>query len=214
MLTKVDLAELAPSVEQFLGQAAYLQLTIFEDLSSILATAPTVEAKEALSRAAAVSLDRYRALSAELAKTGADPAKVMDRYSAGIDFFQRVTQGADWYESLITSHITAGILDDFFARLAVGMPGALAARVGAIYAAASHEQLLAEQIRIGIEANPRVAARLAMWGRRLVGDTILVARSSLAAPVASANDEARIEPVFTELIAAHTRRMDALGLTA
>jgi hypothetical protein len=214
MLTKVDLAELAPSVEQFLGQAAYLQLTIFEDLSSILSTAPTVEAKEALSRAAAVSLDRYRALSAELAKTGADPATVMDRYSAGIDFFQRVTQGADWYESLITSHITAGILDDFFARLAVGMPGALAARVGAIYAAASHEALLAEQIRVGIEANPRVAARLAMWGRRLVGDTILVARSSLAAPVASANDEARIEPVFTELIAAHTRRMDALGLTA
>jgi hypothetical protein len=48
----------------------------------------------------------------------------------------------------------------------------------------------------------------------LVGDTILVARSALAAAPSSANDEARIEPVFTELIAAHTRRMDALGLTA
>ena len=28
------------------------------------------------------------------------------------------------------------------------------------------------------------------------------------------SDEERIEPVFTELIAAHTRRMDLLGLTA
>ncbi len=28
------------------------------------------------------------------------------------------------------------------------------------------------------------------------------------------SDEQRIEPVFTELIALHTRRMDALGLTA
>jgi LPS sulfotransferase NodH len=53
-----------------------------------------------------------------------------------------------------------------------------------------------------------------MWGRRLVGDTMLVARSALATEAASAPDESRIEPVFTELIAAHTRRMDALGLTA
>jgi hypothetical protein len=28
------------------------------------------------------------------------------------------------------------------------------------------------------------------------------------------SEESRIEPVFTELIAAHTRRMDGLGLTA
>jgi hypothetical protein len=57
-----------------------------------------------------------------------------------------------------------------------------------------------------------------MWGRRLVGDTLLVARSAMpAADPASGearNNEARIEPVFTELIAAHTRRMDGLGLTA
>ncbi len=52
-----------------------------------------------------------------------------------------------------------------------------------------------------------------MWGRRLVGDTMLVARSSLAIG-REAPGEDRIEPVFTELIAAHTRRMDALGLTA
>jgi hypothetical protein len=54
-----------------------------------------------------------------------------------------------------------------------------------------------------------------MWGRRLVGDTMLVARGALAiAQTHDRQEEARIEPVFTELIAAHTRRMDALGLTA
>jgi hypothetical protein len=51
-----------------------------------------------------------------------------------------------------------------------------------------------------------------MWGRRLVGDTMLVARLAIAQhPDAS---EERVDPVFTELIAAHTRRMDKLGLTA
>jgi hypothetical protein len=44
---------------------------------------------------------------------------------------------------------------------------------------------------------------------------MLVARGALAiAQTHDRQEEARIEPVFTELIAAHTRRMDALGLTA
>ena len=76
---------------------------------------------------------------------------------------------------------------------------------------------MAELIQAGIDDNPRLASRLAMWGRRLVGDTMLVARSALTlSPEARGHDsdEARIEPVFTELIAAHTRRMDVLGLSA
>jgi hypothetical protein len=211
--TKVDLAELTPPRDRFLGQAAYLQLTLFENISALVAEAPTIEGKESLSRAAAISLDRYQRLANEIRRTG-DPAAVMGPYTTGIDFFQSVTKGRTWHEGLVTSHITAGILDDFFARLAVGLPGADAARVKEIYGADSHEQLLAEQIRLGIAADPSLSSRLAMWGRRLVGDTMLVARSALATEAASAPDESRIEPVFTELIAAHTRRMDALGLTA
>jgi hypothetical protein len=54
-----------------------------------------------------------------------------------------------------------------------------------------------------------------MWGRRLIGDTMLVARSALpAVSGAGAPQHDRVEPAFTELIGAHTRRMDALGLTA
>ena len=213
LATRLELAELAPPVDRFLGQAAYLQLSLFEDLSRLVAIAPTLEAKEALSQASAISLDRYRGLTAEIRRHGNEPSAAMEPYTAGVDFFQRVTQGADFYESLMTCHITAGMLDDFFARLALGLPAADAARIGPLYDP-SHEKLLADQLRIGISANPRLAARLAMWGRRLVGDAMLVARASLATPPASEKDEARIEPVFTELIAAHTRRMDALGLTA
>ena len=211
--TRMDLAELAPPRDRFLGQAAYIQLSLFEDLSRLVAEAPSIEAKDALSSASAISLERYRGLAAEIRRTGAEPGAAMAPYTSGVDFFQRVTQGADFYESVMTSHITAGILDDFFARLALGLPAADAARITPLYAP-SHEALLAEQLRIGITENPRIAARLALWGRRLVGDAMLVARSALATPPSSEKDEAKIEPVFTELIAAHTRRMDALGLTA
>ena len=78
---------------------------------------------------------------------------------------------------------------------------------------------LAAMLRASISADPVLASSLAMWGRRLVGNTLLAARSALAdvdspgTPLHHAA-EANIEPVFTELIAAHTRRMDGLGLTA
>lgn len=209
----MDLAELAPPRDRFLAQAAYIQLSLFEDLSRLVALAPTIAGKESLSRASAISLERYHALSDEIRRHGGEPSEAMAPYTSGVDSFQRVTQGADFYESLMTSHITAGILDDFFARLALGLPDHDASRIAAIYGP-THEQILAEQLRVGIEADPRRAARLAMWGRRLVGDAMLVARAALATPPSSQKDEARIEPVFTELIAAHTRRMDALGLTA
>lgn len=212
--TKVDLADLAPHRDQFLAQASYVQLVIFEGLSAAVAGAPDLEAKERLSRAAAIALEKHHQLSAEIARTGTAPSAAMEPYGEGILFFQRVTRGATWQEALVTSHLTSGILDDFFVRVAAGLPDDLEKRVVAIYREDSHDALLSEQLRLVIERDPRQAAHLAMWGRRLVGDTMLVARSALAAKPASAGDEARIEPVFTELIAAHTRRMDALGLTA
>ena len=113
-----------------------------------------------------------------------------------------------------TCYLTSGFLDDFFARLAIGLPAEPGSRIAAIFTGESGEKLLAEQLQAAIDENPRLASRLAMWGRRLVGDTLLVARSALRFTENHKSDEARVEPVFTELIAAHTRRMDALGLTA
>lgn len=212
--TKVDLHEFTPSLVEFLGRAAYVQLTLFENLSRAVSTAPTTAAKATIGRAAELSIAKHRALAEEIVRAGSTVAEAMEPYTAGVDEFERVTHGGDWYETLVTCYLSAGFLDDFFTRLAVGLSADQAKRVTAIYERESGESLLAEQLRAAIEENPRLASRLAMWGRRLVGDTMLVARSALHFTEDHKSDEARVEPVFTELIAAHTRRMDALGLTA
>ncbi len=212
--TKVDLHELTPDVIAFLGQAAYVQLTIFENLSRAVATAPTTEAKSLLSVVAGRALDKHHGLTAEISKRGEMPGQVMDPFTARVDDFQRHTGGSDWLELLVTCYVTAGFLDDFFAKLAVGLPADIGPRMAKLIGGPSDDEVLTRQILQAIDANPRLASRLAMWGRRLVGDTMLVARGALALSPNHDNDEARIEPVFTELIAAHTRRMDALGLTA
>lgn len=212
--TKIDLVEFTPDLMAFLGRAAYVQLTIFENLSRAVSSAPTTSAKTSIGRAAELSIAKHRALVDEIAREGGDPAAIMEPYTAVVDEFERETHGADWFETLVTCYLTAGFLDDFFARLAAGLPGEPGVRIAAVFRQESGEYLLVEQLRAAIDDNARLASRLAMWGRRLVGDTMLVARSALLFSENHKSDEARVEPVFTELIAAHTRRMDALGLTA
>jgi hypothetical protein len=211
---KVDLAELTPDLTTFLGKAAYVQLMIFENLGRVVATAPTIEAKTTLSEVAGFALAKHHGLVEEITRHGGDAAGIMQPFAREVDTFQRMTQGHDWYESVTTCYLSAGFLNDFFVALASGLTGSSAARIVALLEADSGEALLSKQLLLAVEGNPRLAARLALWGRRLVGDTMLIARWALKSHSAPGSDDARIEPVFSELIAGHTRRMDSLGLTA
>ncbi|AWB94969.1 hypothetical protein DCE93_04255 [Agromyces badenianii] len=212
-LARVDFTELVPEPVPFLGQAAYIQLEFFESLARSVATAPTLTSKEGLSRAAGVALRKHHAFIAELRRLGVEPVDVMAPFAPAADRFRQASAGADWYELLLGIHVTSGMLDDYFARLAGGLPGEIAARVRGILAEDASSEVLHDELFAAIEAQPGLADRLALWGRSLVGDTLLIARSALRASD-SADRAGDVEPVFTELIAAHTRRMDALGLTA
>ncbi|HXD60348.1 MAG TPA: ferritin-like fold-containing protein [Lacisediminihabitans sp.] len=213
-VNRVALGELTPALVPFLGQAAYIQLSIFEALTQAINSAPTPGAKVAVSRVAATSLAKHHGLVAELERNGANAGEAMAPYTERIDHYRRITRGDDWYELVTACYLTAGILDDFFLSLASGLPRAAAERIETVLSSDAGGDILAHELQSAIDTDPRLASRLAMWGRRLVGDTLLVARSALAMPPSSARDEEKLEPVVTEVIAAHTRRMDAIGLTA
>ncbi|MCS5715232.1 ferritin-like domain-containing protein [Herbiconiux sp. CPCC 205716] len=211
---KVNLAELTPEVLPYLGQAAYVQLAVFEEVSDAIAAAPTVAAKQALAPAASQALDKHERLVAEIRRRVDVPADVISPFVAGIDRYRSLVRGGDWFEQLASVYLTAGILDDFFTLLAAGLPGDIAPRCVAILDAETGRRAIADLLAEGIAADPVLGPRLAMWGRRVVGDTLLVCRSAIHLTGNQATDEQRIEPVFTEMIASHTRRMDRLGLTA
>ncbi len=213
--TKLELDEFTPDLLSYLGRAAYVQLTLFENLSRAISTAPSTADKAALGPAAEHSIARHRALADEIVRAGSTVAEAMEPFTRPVDAFERSTRGGDWFETVMTCYLSAGFLDDFFERLASGLPADAAKRIQAIYAdRRADEALLTAELQSAIDDNPRLASRLAMWGRRMLGDTMLVARSALQFTDNHKSDEARVEPVFTELVAAHTRRMDALGLTA
>jgi hypothetical protein len=212
--TKVDIKDLTPEVLPYLGQVAYFELGEFESLARAVSTAPNLAAREGLSAAAGRALSKHHGLITEIRRRGGEPAGVMAPFAAALDHYRQQIAGEDWHELLLSCYLTGGLLDDFFIRLSDGLPGDVGPRVAHLLGQDAGTDVLVHELKAAIAAEPGLGSRLAMWGRRLVGDTLLVARSAMPVTAPTASKDSRIEPVFTELIAAHTRRMDGLGLTA
>jgi hypothetical protein len=211
--TRVDFEELAPDVDTFLGQAAYLQLGFFETLSELIASTPELVQKESLSRAAGAALTKHESLIALIRERGDDPTALMLPFREPLDAFRAATHGVRPQETLLSVHITAGMLDDFYLALSSSY-GDTGRRVARILRADDDRQAIVDIIGATIASDPEWKALLAMWGRRLVGDTLLIARAALRPGEVRVAYEQKVEPVFTELMAAHSRRMDAMGLAA
>ncbi|MDN3494698.1 ferritin-like fold-containing protein [Planococcus sp. APC 4015] len=211
--TRVDFEELAPDIDTFLGQAAYLQLGFFETLSELIALTPELAQKEALSRAAGAALRKHQELVAVIRERGDDPTALMLPFREPLDAFRRATHGVRPQETMLSVHITAGMLDDFYLALASSYSDT-GRRVARILQADDDRQALVDIIGATIASDAEWESLLAMWGRRLVGDTLLIARAALRPGELRIADEEKVEPVFTELMAAHSRRMDGMGLAA
>ncbi|MET0590479.1 MAG: ferritin-like fold-containing protein [Naasia sp.] len=196
-----------------LGRAAYVQLAQFTALSRAAAEATSVQAKGSLADAAGRLLESHRALVAALEARGVVASEAMHPFVAPTDRFFQAVSGANWHEALTSCYLVDGLLDDFYSRLLAGLePDGrdLAAHLTGPRTSGEIVGVLSA----AIAADARLGSRLAVWGRRLVGDTLLCARAALPETVRTEAGEARIEPVLTELMAEHTRRMDRLGLTA
>jgi hypothetical protein len=216
---RVPLGDLRPDPVALLARTAYLQLSLFETASSIAGRASDLADRETITRVAAAILAQHTALVDLLTEQGQVAAEAMQPYTLEIDRYWRRFGETGWHESVLTLHLATGLLNDFFAQLGAGLPGALADRYCAVLTADIGQEALVGVLAAAVAGDRRMTSRLALWGRRIVGDTLLVARSALdsvrdPSGVPAETEERRIEPVLNDLIAAHTRRMDRLGLTA
>ena len=211
--TRVEFAELAPDIDTFLGQAAYLQLGYFETITRLIRNTPDLREKEALARAAGAALEKHEGLVRLIRGRGEDPTEIMLPFREALDAFRRKTIGKRPRETMLSVHITAGMLDDFYLALASSY-GETGKRVAQILAADDDREAIADIIRETISSDDEWRWLLSLWGRRLVGDTLLVARAALRPTRLDSDDERRVEPVFTALMGSHAKRMDAMGLAS
>lgn len=227
----IDLAPYTPEPKVFLGQLAYLELSQFEILTNELKFSPTTADKAQLSEAAAKSFQKYRSIAKLLSANGVDATDAMDPFTERIETFHSRTSGIDWYETVVKVYLVSGLLEDFYKRLAIGLPEEIREDVEKSLKDSTFEKFAKTVLIEAMEANPQLASRLALWGRRLMGDVLLELRAAFdnrklagtsKSKKLSLDEERRVnldaysklEPLISELIGAHSLRMDAIGLAA
>jgi hypothetical protein len=208
-------------VLDLLGIVAYAQLTAFFRLTDDAALAVELADKAALAQMAVAEFGSFQLVRRRLEELHADPWAVMAPFVAAVDAFHARTAPADWLESLIKAYVGDGIAADFYRTVATLLDAPTQALVLEVLADTGHAEFVIERVRAAIAADPKVAGRLALWARRLVGEAfgqaqrVAAERESLARLLAddSRNQLGDIGRMFARLTDAHAARMAALGLS-
>ncbi|WP_380285541.1 ferritin-like fold-containing protein [Kitasatospora purpeofusca] len=213
------------AVLDLLGALAYGELSAFERLAEDAKLAPDLADKAALARMACAEFQHYQRLHDRLAETGADPQEAMRPFVEPLELFHRMTAPSDWLEGLVKAYVGDAIATDFYREVAVRLDDDTRELVLGVMSDTGHAQFAVDKVRQAIEADPRAGGRLALWGRRLMGEALSQAQRVVAERDALSNllvggvqvqgfDLVEVGKMFNRITEAHTRRMAALGLAS
>ncbi len=215
----------SPAVIDLLGVLAYGELVAFERTAADASLAPTLEDKAALAQMAATEFAHFQQISAHLTSLGTDPIAAMQPFVSPLNQFHNTLTPRDWLEGLLKAYVGDGIANDFYREVSSHMDSETARLVTEVLSDVGIAELAVERIRTAIEQDSKIAGRLALWGRRLMGEMIsqatLVAGSRPALLELFFNPPAGEGATFTDLTAmvnrltvSHAKRMDVLGLAS
>ena len=221
---------------ELVGLAAYTELATFGLLASRSVDAADLATRQTLAGAAADSLERQRRLLDLVTADGRPAASVMAPFAdAFADFDARTTPGS-WSEGLLKGVVGHGVARDLCRELAAGLPGAAPGAFARAYDDPAPGAWATTLLADAAAGDTVLASRLALWGRRVVGEALglvqtvlgthrglaqLAARArtagvgSGAVPTTEPGQDADVLAwLLQRLTAEHTRRMDRLGLAA
>lgn len=217
--------EYKAAVIDLFGVLAYGELTAFERLAADAAMAPSIDDKAALAGMATVEYRHFVVLRDRLVELGVDPQEAMSPFRRALEEFHAHTAPSDWLEGLVKAYVGDGIGTDFYREIANFVDDDSRALVVSVCGDAVQSDFIVDRVRAAINADPRVGGRLALWGRRLVGEALSQAqrvaaeRDALSTLLVGGVDRpgtdlAEIGRMLARLTDNHTRRMAALGLAA
>ena len=126
------------------------------------------------------------------------------------------------------AYVGDGVSADFYREVARFLDAQTKELVLDVLADTGHSAFVVTTVREAIALDPRIGGRLALWGRRLMGEMLSQAQRTAAERDALSNllvggmggggvpgfDLAEVGRMFARLTEQHTRRMRALGLSA
>ena len=211
------------AIVDLLGAIAYGEISAFERLAEDAKLAPNPEDKVAIASMATAEFGHVARLRERLAELGADPFAAMAPFQEPIDRFHEYTAPDDWYEGLIKAYVGDGLANDFYREIAAYLDADTRDLILASLEDSGHAAFVVDHVRAAIAAAHRLGGRLALWGRRLMGEAltqaqrVIVDREPLSALLAGGVDRpgidlAAIGRMFTRITERHTERMTELGL--
>ncbi len=208
-------------VVDLLGVLAYALLVAFFRLAEDAALAESLADKAALGEMAAAEFAHFRLVRDRLLELNVNPDEAMRPFVAAIDEFHARTVPSDWLEGLVKAYVGDGIAVDFCRTVAELLDDHTRALVLEVLKDTGHAEFAVARVREAIDADPRVAGRLGLWARRLVGEAlgqaqrVVADRPALTGLLAGgeATQLGAVGRMFAQLTDAHTRRMTLLGLS-
>ena len=208
-----------------LGAIAYGELSAFERLVEDAQMAPGIAEKIAIGSMATAEFANLERLVSRLEELGADPAAAMQVFRESFDGFHAHTAPSDYYEGLIKAYVGDALAADFYREIAAYLDPQTREVIISSLEDTGQTAFIVEQVRAGIARDHRLGGRLALWGRRLMGEALTQAqrvagdRESLTALLAGGVDRpgldlAALGRMFTRLTERHAARMAELGLEA
>ncbi|MET7805731.1 ferritin-like fold-containing protein [Micromonospora chersina] len=206
-----------PALVDLLGLVAYGELLAFDRLAADARLAPDLRRRAALSEMAGAEIAHYRWIADRITALGVTPDEAMAPYVEALRAYHDSTEPKDWLEAVTKAYVGDAISDDFLREIVGGLDGPDRRLILDVLHDSRYAEFAATEIRAAVEADPRVANRLSMWARRLVGEALSQAgrvaaadRGALTALIS--REGVDVPALFRRLTDAHTARMTAAGL--
>lgn len=214
------------------GLTAYVRMGLFGLIARQTFGAPSLEAAMRMETVAVRIGNQQQALYAAMAERGNDPVELLRPFTGVLDAFDARTQPSTWWEGVLKAVVGHGVAGDLCRLLATALPDAVGPAVGEALVHADRDQDLrvTQMVQQAAAHDARLASRLALWGRRIVGESLRLSQDLLssrpalarlartaAESAAASGAAAPADPiawVIIELTAEHARRMDWMGLAA
>jgi hypothetical protein len=209
------------AVVDLLGVLAYGELTAFIRMATDSDLAPSLRLKAEMAGLAAAELRQFEQLSERMREMGVDPDRAMEPFVVPFTAYHERTRPRGWLEGLVKAYVGEGIAKDFYGEMAAYVDPQTREVMNLALGDIGEAEFIVSVVRDALKTDPRASGRLALWGRRLLGEAlsqaqaVAVTRDALATfLVGGGADLAAVGEMFTRLTDRHTERMTRLGLHA
>ena len=209
------------AVVDLLGAITYGEISAFERLADDAKLAVHLPDKLALAKMATVQFGHVEPLLERISALGADPIEAMAPFVKPFDVFHAATAPSDWLEGLVKAYVGDGIAKDFYREMSVFVDDDTREVMARALDDAGESDFVVGVVRDTLKTDRTASGRLALWGRRLLGEAlsqaqaVAVERDAMSALLVGGGvDLAEVGQMFTRLTDNHSKRMTRLGLSA